>query len=86
MSTVKYNKEKKDSLLGETIVVLKEVNESGEETSFQVEGNPRGVEIRGNSSTFATLGDLDKFAKAVDSAWRAHQELKPKIVTNLSGH
>lgn len=66
--------------MGETVVIFKEVNQAAEETGFKIVGSPRGIEIHGMSSTFNSLEDLNKFAAAVDGAWRAHLELKPKIV------
>lgn len=58
---------------------FKEVNNAEKETGFTITGCPTGVYLSGTSSTFSSLEDLDKFAKAVSDAWREHEKLKPKI-------
>jgi predicted Zn-dependent protease with MMP-like domain len=84
--SAKYNREKKDSLLGETVVEFREVNDAAEETGFKIIGSPRGVELSGSSSVFTSNSDLQLFAKAVSDAWREHEKLRPKIIASIAGH
>lgn len=85
---LKFKEEKRPGLLGLT-TIFTEIGESGQpydvETPFKLHADSGGIRITGNSPRLASMDDLQIFAKVLDSAWRAHRILIPKIY-NAAGH
>lgn len=80
---MKFTKEKIDDLErpGKAKIVRSYVG-----GGFDIAANIEGVVLSGISPALDSYGELNDFAKALSDAYKDHLTLKPKIVTNISGH